>query len=106
MASADRLRAAADEFRAGRIDVAEAHARAVLELEPGHPGALLQLGLIALTRGAPGEAEPLLRRAAAMTSIAAAPVAHADALERLGRHDECEAALRLALARDSSLAAA
>jgi predicted O-linked N-acetylglucosamine transferase (SPINDLY family) len=106
IASVERLRAAAEDFRAGRLEQAETHVRAVLESEPRHPGALLQLGLIALTRGAAAEAEPLLREAASGVNLGAAAMAHADALERLERHDECEAALRLAIARDAALAPA
>ncbi len=97
------LRSAAESFRAGRLEEAEATLRALLDRDPGNAGADFQLGVIALARGRPEEAEPPLRRAAEGSGNAAASLALADALERLGRLAEAEARLRETVARDAGL---
>ena len=103
---ATRLRDATESHRAGRLDEAETMLRSVLEHEPGHARALFQLGVIALARRKPADAELLLRRAAVGARNAVASMAFADALEQLGRTEEAEAALREAVGIDAGLAEA
>jgi predicted Zn-dependent protease len=54
---------ALEHHQAGRLDVAEAVYRAVLDSEPGHAGARHGLALLALQAGRPAEALPALAEA-------------------------------------------
>jgi predicted O-linked N-acetylglucosamine transferase (SPINDLY family) len=95
---------ATERHREGKLDEAEAILRSVLRQEPGHPRALFQLGVIALERGRPADAEMLLRRATAAHRNAVATMALADAIEKQGRAKEAEATLREAVQIDAGLA--
>lgn len=106
MESPVSLEAATDSLRAGRLDEAERRLRSLLAREPRNANALFQLGMLCLLRGNAGAAEPLLRQAADEAPSATAAIAHADALERLGRLEQACERLRLAIGRDSRRAAA
>jgi predicted Zn-dependent protease len=57
------MRIALEQHQAGRLDVAEAVYRAVLDAEPEHAGARHGLALLALQAGRPAEALPALAEA-------------------------------------------
>lgn len=101
-ATTDALRAALAEASAlqsqGRHDEAEQAYGAILARAPGTPAALAQLGVLALQRGDPAGAEPLLAQAArALPRVAALQVNLATARSRLDRHAAAVAALRRAV---------
>ncbi|APV49641.1 hypothetical protein BWI17_08100 [Betaproteobacteria bacterium GR16-43] len=103
--AAESLRLATEHQRAGRLDEADAILRGVVENEPTNARALFQLGVLALERRRPGDAEPLLRRTLAVTRLPVACLALADALEQLGRHADAEESLREAVRLDPKLVA-
>lgn len=91
------LAAAARLLAQDRHEEAERAYAAIVEQTP-MPAALAQLGVLALRRGDPGRAEPLLSRAAqALPRVIALHVNLATARTQLGRHAGAAAALRRAL---------
>lgn len=90
---------AASLLAAGHPDDAERAYAAILRTHPGTPAALAQLGVLALQRGDPGAAEPLLAQAARkLPRVAALHVNQATALTRLNRPAAAIAPLRRELA--------
>lgn len=91
---ADHLDAATRARAAGDPAAAKAAYRAVLDMSPGHPLALAQLGLMALAEGDAVEGERLL--GAAVDAAPLSPALHhnrATALAKLGRPSDAIAAL-------------
>lgn len=96
----DALAAAAALLAEGRHGEAERAYAAILEQAPV-PAAMAQLGVLALRRGDPAHAEPLLARAACLLPRAVAlHVNLATARTQLDRHDGAVAALRRAVLLD------
>ena len=91
---------ALEHQQGGRLNEAQTLYRAIIELQPDHPGANYQLGLVALQVAQPQAALPYLRRA-----LEADPGAdnhwltYAAALRAAGQPDPAEAILALAQAR-------
>ncbi|WP_171095120.1 tetratricopeptide repeat protein [Usitatibacter rugosus] len=97
---------ATEKYRAGHVDEARALLSSVVERDPANRRALFQLGIIALERREPAQAEAFLRRAIEGMRSAVGSMALGDALEAQGRNAEAEDALRDAVAIDAGLAEA
>jgi len=103
--SAAEFNAAMSHYTAGRLDQAEAAAKAILERHPDHAGALHLAGIGEMSRANHRGAAELLRR-----SIANAPDSARShnnlgiALSALGKRDEAIESFRGAVALDPNLA--
>ncbi len=88
----------------GNWTAAEADARKALELKPGDPVAMLELGYAQLQQGRAAEGLALIDSALALAPRNALGHLHrGEALEALGRKDEAAEAYRLAASLDAAL---
>ena len=97
---ADALREAIAHHHAGRLPEAERLYRAILRVQPGHPDAHHNLGVLICQTGRPADALPHLASALASNPASAQyALSHANALLEAGRAGEALQALRAASSR-------
>ena len=97
--------AAMAHYTAGRLDQAEATAKAILDLEPDHAGALHLTGIAEIARSNHRHAAELLKRSIAIAPDSARTHNNLGiALSSLGKPDEAIECFRRAVALDPNLA--
>jgi tetratricopeptide (TPR) repeat protein len=106
-APAAEIIAAAEHYRAGRLDKAEALCRKALQKTPDDINALHLLGVVSLERGHPERAIQLIGRALARNPrIAQAHGNLGNAYRAAGRREEADASYRRAIALEPNFAQA
>src|SRR5438034_1031196 len=101
----DLFKHAIDAFRAGRLDDAERHFKALLVLQPRHVAALNILGVLLASQHKFSEAEPYLRAALKLNSSSDATYYnYGIVLKGLGRAAEALEHFSKALAINPSVA--
>ncbi|MGC2414672.1 MAG: tetratricopeptide repeat protein, partial [Stellaceae bacterium] len=97
--------AAMAHYTAGRLDRAEAEAKAILERDPDHAGALHLAGIAEMSRGNHQSAAALLQRSAAIAPDSAPTQNNLGiALSALSQRDDAIESFRRAVALDPNLA--